>query len=278
MARKNRRKATKEQKRDKRSRRLRVFVRFPIRLFALLVVGGGIGVAGYYLVDYLRTSPALAVRSIEVHGIQRTDKAKLLRAAGLEEGMNIFAIEVKQVERKIEALSWIDTADVVRAVPDRISVEVQEHQPVAIISLESPYYVNNKGEVFKRVQPGESVDLPVLTGISRNEFQTDNQNVKAAILQAMQLVGWTKQISCLGDLSVAEINLDELIGASLVLDPGALTVHLGKKDVRKRLNSICRVLQEVKERKLQAHSIMLDHVDQPGRTTVRLDGWPPVLR
>jgi cell division protein FtsQ len=243
----------------------------PVKLLILGVVGVGIGLAAYQVASYLKTSPALAVRTIEVRGAERTQVGDLLEASGLKEGINVFSVDTEAARKRMLNLPWIKKAQVNRVVPDRIVVEVVEHQPVAVINLEGLYYVNRSGEVFKRVQPGEREDFPVLTGVSRVSFRGQPERTRTQIRESLRLLKTLRDLPCVASRRVAEIHSDELMGPSVVLDPGALTVRLGNQDRLGRLSRLCRLLDAIEKRHLRARSILLYHTGRPDWATVQLD-------
>jgi cell division protein FtsQ len=254
-----------EQKQARRSRWLNLLVYLPVKLLIFGALGVGIGLGAYYVASYLKTSPALAVRTIEVRGAERTQVVELLEASGLKEGMNVFS------QKRLVNLPWVKKAKVTRIVPDRIVLEVVEHQPVAVINLEGLYYVNRSGEVFKRVQPGEREDLPVLTGVSRTSFRDQPQRAREHIRESLRLIKTLQELPCVKKRRVAEVHSDELMGPSVVLDPGALTVRLGNQDLLSRLSTLCQLMDAIGDRRLKARSILLYHSGRPGWATVQLD-------
>jgi len=271
MARKNRRRMSPEQKQVRRSRWLGLLVYLPVKLLLFGALGVGIGLAAYQVASYLKTSPALAVRTIEVRGAERTRVGELLEASGLREGMNIFSVSTSAAQKRLLNLPWVKKARVNRIVPDRIVMEVVEHQPVAVINLEGLYYVNRSGDVFKRVQPGEREDLPVLTGVSRTAFRDQPERAREHIRESLRLIKTMQELPCVAKRRVAEVHSDELMGPSVVLDPGALTVRLGTQDLLGRLSTLCQLMDAIGERRLKARSILLYHSGRPGWATVQLD-------
>jgi cell division protein FtsQ len=260
-----------EQKQARRSRLLGLLVYLPVKLLIFGALGSGIGFAAYQVASYLKTSPALAVRTIEVRGAERTQVGELLEASGLQEGMNIFSVSTSDAQKRLLDLPWVKKAKVNRIVPDRIVMEVVEHQPVAVINLEGLYYVNRSGEVFKRVQPGEREDLPVLTGVSRTSFRDQPRRAREHIRESLRLIKTLQELPCVAKRRVAEVHSDELMGPSVVLDPGALTVRLGNQDLLGRLSTLCQLMDAIDDRRLKARSILLYHSGRPGWATVQLD-------
>jgi len=200
----------------------------------------------------------------------RTRLAELERAAGLREGLNIFSLDLDRARRRVAELPWVRVGRLRRVVPDRIVVEVEEYQPAALISLEGLYLIDGHGEVFKRLQPGEAIDLPLITGLGREDFTDDPERSRSRVRRALALMERVERRECLADRQLAEVHLDALLGTSVVLDPGALTVRLGDQP-EQRLGLLCRALAAIDRRDLTPHTVLLDRADRPHWATVRLE-------
>jgi cell division protein FtsQ len=270
MSRRNRKRKSPEQIRVTRQRRWRHWVLAPVRLVLLAALGVGLGFGGYRVALFLQTSAALAVRQIEVNGTSRTRMDDLLRVAGLREGINIFSIDMERARLRLEQHPWVRSASVRRVVPDRLVLEIVEQRPVALVSLEGVYLVNPAGEIFKRFQPGEGVDLPVITGIDRSSMADDPALAQRRIVEALAMVELVDKTECLRGRQLAEVHLDEVMGTSLLLDPGALTVRLGETVSRARLEALCQLFQELEQRGLAASTILFDRADRPSWATIQL--------
>ncbi len=270
MASRNRKRKNPDQRRAERRRRLNDWLLAPLRVMLLAVIGFGLGWGAYQVAAYLHNSAALAVRCIEVNGTSRTRLAELERAAGLHEGVNIFSLDLDRARRRIEELPWVRDARLRRVVPDRIVVEVEEYQPAALISLESLYLIDPQGKVFKRLQPGETIDLPLITGLRREDFTDHPERSRARVRRALALMDRVEHRQCLADRQLAEVHLDALLGTSLVLDPGALTVRLGEQP-EQRLGLLCQLLAVTSRRRLAPKTVLLDRADRPHWATVRLE-------
>jgi cell division protein FtsQ len=272
MSKRNRKLRPPEEQRAGRRRWLEFLVWWPLRGLMLAGLGAGLGAGAYTLTYYLRTSPALSVRCIEVHGTRRASRDDLLRLAGLSEGANVFAVDLAVAERRLERHPWVSRAVVRRVVPDRLVVEIEEHAPAALVSLEAVYVADPHGRLFMRLQPGDGLDLPVLTGFGREEFREEPARVERALRAGLALASAAEATACLGGRRVAEVHHDELMGFSLVLDPGAVSVRLGREDPADRLPWLCRLLEDLERRRLTAHNILLDQGERSGFATVRVEG------
>lgn len=268
MAKRNRRRPSRQERQVKRRAWFQQLVLAPLRLILLAALGIGLGMGSYWVVAHLRSSPALAVRRIEVSGLQRSSLGELLELAELREGMNVFAIDVERAGRLMEEHPWVAEAEVQRVVPDRLLVDIREHHPRALVSLGGLYLANEDGAIFKRLQPGEEHDLPVVTGVERDSYRLHRQRVHGQIRAAMDLARRVERADCLEGRKVSEVHLDELLGPSLMLDPGAVRVRLGGRGAEARLPMLCRVFEEMKTRKVALRKVLLDLSSRPSWAVV----------
>jgi len=80
---------------------------------------------------------------------------------------NFFTMDLAATRRAFESVPWVRQAIVRRVWPDKLSVRLEEHRPVALWSVEdgSDKLVNSLGEVFEaNLGDVEDEGLPTLRG------------------------------------------------------------------------------------------------------------------
>ena len=60
---------------------------------------------------------------------------------------------------------WIRQADVEIRFQNRVSITIQEQEPVLLLASDYFWYINDSGVVFRRAA-SDNMDFPVLTGIN----------------------------------------------------------------------------------------------------------------
>jgi cell division protein FtsQ len=108
----------------------------------------------------------LAVHDVYVDGRVRTSQQALREQLGITVGQPVLAVDTNAVRRRLEQLTWVDQASVVRLLPDSIYVRLIERQPLALWQREGRFsLVDRTGAVIEGVAPGaEYRDLRVLVG------------------------------------------------------------------------------------------------------------------
>ena len=107
------------------------------------------------------------LQAIRVEGELHHNNAVTLRAnVAPKLTGNFFTLDLAQAKAAFEAVPWVRQAVVRREFPNRLRVQLEEHQPVAFWGLnDEARLVNAQGEVFE-VNEGdmEAEDLPRLAG------------------------------------------------------------------------------------------------------------------
>src|SRR5262249_56676838 len=57
-----------------------------------------------------------------------------------------------------------------RRSPDSLSVAVKEREPAALVALGDLYLVDSEGRPFKKIEREDPADLPLITGLAREQF------------------------------------------------------------------------------------------------------------
>lgn len=111
-------------------------------------------------------SPLLSVRSIVVVGAAGGDERGVVAASGVQLGTPLVRVVPAQVERRIEALSWVRSASVRRDWPRTIEVRVVLRSLLAAVPLGSSgsfAVVDRDGWVLRTVTSRAAVgDIPLL--------------------------------------------------------------------------------------------------------------------
>jgi cell division protein FtsQ len=162
--------------------------------------------------------PVFALGGIVVQGEVAHNSAATLRAnVAPRLAGNFFTVDLQQARAAFEAVPWVRQAVVRREFPNRLRVQLQEHQPEAFWGADSESrLVNTFGEVFE-ANPGDVEDdaMPRLVG------------PEGSAPQVLAMYQGLKPMLDQLDLGIEEVVLTGRGGWTLHLDTGA-TVELGR--------------------------------------------------
>jgi len=117
---------------------------------------------------WLARRPLFAFASVRLEGDLQRNSVTTVRANALPHlAGNFFTLDLAQARAAFESVPWVRRAVVRRVWPDRLVVQLEEHQPVALWAGEenSDRMVNRQGEVFEaNVGDVEDDSLPEFSG------------------------------------------------------------------------------------------------------------------
>ena len=261
----------KHNKRKEENKPPRDWRRLLLRLLRVSLFAGGatllVAVAMLGL-QFLRESDYFTVRNVTVHAQQRVNAEEIAAASEVRLGVGIFDLDLAEIGRKIEENPWIARAEVVRSLPDEVVIRVAEHEPRAIVQLDYLYYVNAAGEVFKLLDAGDRLDLPIFTGVDR-QYLLDRPDEGRAWLQQALLLAEALQGRTLFNLDdVSEIRIDRETGLVVHTRDHGVPVVFGRDDFGRKLDQLERIYGELEPRLTALYYIDLN---VPDRVVVKVD-------
>jgi len=209
------------------------------RLLWSLVAAGVVctaAVAAATLYRYGERSWRFRVESsdnIEVTGMQNVSKAQIMEVMGADIGRNIFFIPLAQQKAQLEQIPWVESASVMRFVPNRLKVEIHERTPVAFARVGPRMFLIDAGGTLMELSSKHKYSFPVILGMNPGEpLSTRAPRMKAYAQMVRELDTGGAHYS--QDLS--EVDLSDLEDLKVrVNDPaGDVLVHLGSSDYLRR--------------------------------------------
>lgn len=250
-----------------------------LKLLAVLAGIAGAVAVGRLTNDYVRTSPAFAIATIELEGRARLEESDVLRAAGVSLGTNVFELSPEDVRARLERHPWIASAQVERRLPGTFRLTIVERTPSLVLALgPSLYLVDESGSVFKEVAPGDPVDLPIVSGIERERFLSERAWRTALLSEIDTLLDDWRAAGLWRREPIAEIHVQADDGLVLHVGVDAMEVRLGRAPFLPKLRKLRRVLDRLDAESSRALYVHLDNVRRPDRVVVRLREEPePVV-
>ena len=206
-----------------------------LAVLLIVILLGAAGTAIFFARRALFVAnPRLVLREIRVNGAGywRDHPEELAAQVGLRTGTGLFALDLRDIRRRIFAVPNIDSCSVVRILPDLLVIKVTERVPRAILGRRgSPYVADGDGVVMSRTRVMDSYRrLPIITDVSLKDVRPGQ--VMKEIKSAMDLVMMT--VRNFPDITIYRISLRS---------PGKLDVLL-----RYRHFPVTRVMIPVRNR------------------------------
>ena len=118
-----------------------------------------------YGFNYAISAPYFLIKATSVKGCRELTEKEVLALAALKSSQTIFSVNMEAMARRIASQPWVKNVAIGREFPNRLVVEVQERTALALCRKEEDLYLfDQDGVFFKKLEAGDEVDVPVLTG------------------------------------------------------------------------------------------------------------------
>jgi cell division protein FtsQ len=247
--------------------------RLKIVLVALAAVGA-LAVCASVLYSYGEHSWRFRIRSannIEVSGTQTVPRRQVMEVFAADAGRNIFSVPLDDRRRQLEAIPWVESATVIRLLPDRLRVDLVERTPVAFVRIGSRIALIDRNGVIMDLPRSRKYSFPVVKGMSESEplsTRASRMQMYSALMRELDSEGAHYS----QDLSEVDLSDSEDVKV-VVADPsGAVLVHLGSSDFLRRYKIYLAHLQEWRQQFQKVESVDLRYERQ---IIVNPDSGPP---
>jgi cell division protein FtsQ len=234
---------------------------------AAILCAGAIAAASLY--QYGERSWRFRVDSsdnIEIIGTENVTKAQIMEVMGADIGRNIFFVPLEQQQAQLEQIPWVQSASVMRFVPNRLKVEIHERTPVAFARVGQRISLIDAGgtlmDLPKTTQShNRKYSFPVILGMNPGEpHSTRAPRMKAynELVEALDSGGARYS----QDLS--EVDLSDLDNLKVrVNDPaGDVQVELGNSEYLKRYKTYISHVREWRQQFTKLESVNLRYDNQ----------------
>jgi len=237
-------------------------------IVALTVFAAG----GYLTWRHALQGDLLRIHEVRFEGLARTSAQELLELSPVQRGDHLLSCDTDLVEAALRRHPWVSSVEVRRTLPPALEVRVVERRAAALVDLAGLYLVDSDGEVFKRALPGDGLDLPVITGVARDDWIERRAEVEPLLKAALALLDRWAERGLDRRTPVSEIHIDAEYGTTLWAGPDGLEVRLGHGALPEKLARLERVLTAVEADGQRAEVLHLENRRRPDWVAVRLAG------
>lgn len=200
---------------------------------------------------------------IEVDGLQNVTRSQVMDVMGGDIGRNIFFIPLAQRKARLEQIPWVESASVMRFVPNRLRIEVHERTPVAFARVGSRIVLTDKGGVLMDLPAAgkKRYSFPVIVGMNSGEpLSTRAARMKIFNDLVSQLDSGGSHYS--QDLS--EVDLSDPEDVKIVTNDrqGEVLVHLGASNYLDRYKLYIGHLREWRQQFAKLDSVDMRYENQ----------------
>ena len=223
-----------EQLRRRRKGQLVVGRRATVGAVALALVVG-LGVLGWREAS----DPRFIAQIDGVRGCDHTAVADVVSAAGLAPGQNAWLIDRRALAKRVEALPWVARVAIHVAWPNRVSIQVTERRPAALVALgvsareqAGPRYaLIDEGQRVLELESRVPGALPVLVIVPPPAGATPGSDLSRP--EASLALDAYRRLSALG-LQISEVAIAPSTGISATADRNLRVLFGEDEDLAKK--------------------------------------------
>jgi cell division protein FtsQ len=199
---------------------------------------------------------------IQITGTHNVPHAQVVEVLGGDIGRNIFFIPLADRKAQLEKIPWVESASVMRFVPNHLIVEIHERTPIAFARVGSRISLIDAGGTLMElpVTSKQKYSFPVVVGMNSGEpLSTRAARMKIYNELVRQLDADGAHYS--QDLSEVDVSDPEDVKV-LANDPaGAVLVHLGSSDFLSRYKVYVSHVQSWRQQfdKLESVDLRYEH-------------------
>ncbi len=172
---------------------------------------------------------------IEITGLQNVTRYQVLEVMGGDIGRNIFFVPLSERKQTLEKIPWVESASVMRFVPNRLRIEIHERTPVAFARVGSKILlIDPVGTLMDLPAAGKKkYSFPVILGMNSGE----PASTRAARMKIYNdLVSQLDAGGAHYSQELSEVDLSDAEDVKVLpSDPqGEVLVHLGSSNYLER--------------------------------------------
>lgn len=198
---------------------------------------------------------------IEIVGSEHVTHAQIMEVMGGDIGRNIFFVPLAQRKLQLEQIPWVESASIMRFVPNRLRVEIHERAPVAFARIGSHISLIDAGGNLMELTPGgkQKYSFPVIAGMNSGEpLSTRAARMKNYNELIRQLDSDGAQYS--KGLSEVDLTDPENVKIAATDPNGEVLVHLGSGNYLQRYRTYISHVQQWRQQfdKLESVDLRYD--------------------
>jgi len=211
-------------------------------------------------------------KNIDITGLKRLQPELVLQLTKLGPDTNLLALKPLQAERALETHPWIARATLTRKWPHRVHLQIQEREPIALVQAGELCYVDQRGNLFKPLSPGDPHDFPIITGLPREFFSPGQGALPETMARIVELMDLLKKAPPPLNLeNISEIHVDLERGLTLFANGLGAGVDLGMGHYQEKLSRLAQAWPVITQKGYLPRAARIN-LDYPQKVLLSLKG------
>ncbi len=230
---------------------------------ALVVVAAAAVVGGALMMTYSYGARSWRFRLessdlIEIQGISHVTRAQILDVTGGDIGRNVFFVPLEERRKQLEEIPWVESASVMRLLPNRLKIGIHERTPMAFVQVGSKIALIDRNGVVMDLPAAAArkYSFPVIVGTGISDplsTRAARMKIYSDVLRDLDSGGANYS----HDLSEVDLGDPEDVKITVADPHGEVLVHLGSSNYLDRFKIYIAHISEWRQQFQAVHSVDL---------------------
>ena len=211
--------------------------------FSGLVWLGAMGVQFFTRLLFTE-NPRFSIQRLDLKSDDKLKFKHIKEYAHLEEGQNLFAVDLAKIQKDLESVPLVSSVDVFRRLPDTLGVRVAERVAIARLGKDDRRHhlaVDREGYVLG--PSSRSSSQPALEGFQAEGLRPGSYLEDTLIKEALSVIELCETTRLGHIVKISQINVDHPEYLDLRLRKN-IRVLMGRDKVEWRLKRLASILQK----------------------------------
>jgi cell division protein FtsQ len=239
-----------------------------LQLAVACTLAGSVAWAGHDYGVHAKRFLLASSDNIDISGVHNASRKQVMEIPGNDIGRNVFSVPLDERRMQLEKIPWVESAAVMRLLPDRIRVDIVERTPVAFVQIGSKINLIDAGGVVLGPPANRQAkySFPVIHGIT----ETEPLSTRATVMQIYnRLLSELAPGNYTPQLSEVDLSDPEDVKATINDAGGTVLIHLGSSDFLSRYKLFAAHIGEWRQQFQKVQSVDLRY---EGQIVVNPDG------
>jgi len=206
---------------------------------------------------FLSRNPKFELKHINIRSDGRLPPEFFAERAGLQTGINLFALNFDVLRKKIEEVPLVGSVAIERKLPDTLNISIIERVPMAQVRWNPralPFLLDRYGVVLPMTRNGQS--LPLIEGLKLEKIRPGDRIERPGIKQCLDIIEAADELGLGSQVAFSSFDIRYPDFVTAVVN-GEITVRFPQHSAREKLIRLVSVLQIANEQGRRLRTIDL---------------------
>ena len=198
------------------------------------------------------------LRTVDLQGCNLLSKSEYLIFANINTERDLRKYSLSSLRERFLQHPYVGNASVLIDVDKKVYITIEEKSFEAVALLHKQVcLISSQNEIIPILPNTEVLDFPVLTNLSENSVEKENERNRD-VQRAFTIIRSARKMSDNLSQSISEINLHNGGDITLSLLHGTSVIFLGKKNLTEKIYTLDALIKQIGNRISLANTNYID--------------------